>query len=214
MGRSKARISWPAATPQTTNRIASRPTMRATGATDAADRTGESGRSGPSATIGANGSTGPNARTGRTGQVGRSGETEPGLDELTGRNGRNRGDMTGSEGADHASDASRVMTLNDDAAGQFRAECGQKSAQIGDHDDSQGQTCVNTPILGTLRLPVTDHLRRVAAPLRPAPNIRSTIDPVNDLERKDDLSEQFAVDHRGEALPGQSHRQRPVDQWS
>ena len=29
---------------------------------------------------------------------------------------------------------------------------------------SQGQTCVNTPILDTLRLSVTDHARRVAAP--------------------------------------------------
>jgi hypothetical protein len=42
-------------------------------------------------------------------------------------------------------------------------QCDQNSVQVGDHEDSQGQTCVNTPILDILRLLVTDHLRRVAA---------------------------------------------------
>ena len=40
---------------------------------------------------------------------------------------------------------------------------------------SQGQTCVDTPILDTLRLPVTDHVRRVAA------RVTCTEFPVNDL---------------------------------
>jgi hypothetical protein len=44
----------------------------------------------------------------------------------------------------------------DDAVGQLDMECGQESVQVGDYGRPQGQTCVNTPILGILRLSVTD----------------------------------------------------------
>ena len=44
----------------------------------------------------------------------------------------------------------------DDAVGQLYVECDQKSVQVGDHDGSQGQTCVDTPILDTLHFSVTD----------------------------------------------------------
>ena len=60
----------------------------------------------------------------------------------------------------------------DDAVSQLHVECGQESVQVGDHDDSQGQTCVDTPILDTLRSPVTDHQVACRDTPRPAPNNR------------------------------------------
>jgi hypothetical protein len=51
---------------------------------------------------------------------------------------------------------------------------------------SQGQTCVNTPILDTLRLPVTNHARRVAA------RMTCTEFPVNDLGGRQLNGSQYA----------------------
>src|SRR5713101_6275064 len=75
-----------------------------------------------------------------------------------------------------AQPATWLAQRRDDAVGQLDVECDQKSVQVGDHEDSQGQTCVDTPILDTLRLSVTDHRRRAAA----LPT--GTDFPVNDLD--------------------------------
>jgi hypothetical protein len=45
----------------------------------------------------------------------------------------------------------------DDAVGQLHVECDQESVQVGDHGRPQGQTCVNTPILDTLRPTARPH---------------------------------------------------------
>jgi hypothetical protein len=43
----------------------------------------------------------------------------------------------------------------DDSVGQLHVQCDEESVQVGDHEGLQGPTCVNTPILGTLRHPRT-----------------------------------------------------------
>jgi hypothetical protein len=59
----------------------------------------------------------------------------------------------------------------DDPVGEFHVQCDQKGVQVGDHEDLHGLTCVNTPILGTLRF--------YANPVPPAPSCTEL--PVNDL---------------------------------
>jgi hypothetical protein len=76
-----------------------------------------------------------------------------------------------------AQPAAGLTQRRDDPVGQLHVECDQESVQVGDHEDLQGQTCGNTPILGTLHLPVN---RSPAA--RRRVNLTATDFPVNDLE--------------------------------
>jgi hypothetical protein len=52
--------------------------------------------------------------------------------------------------------AAACPTRGNDPVGELDVECDQKGVQVGDHEGLQGLTCVNTPILDTLRLFVVD----------------------------------------------------------
>jgi len=75
-----------------------------------------------------------------------------------------------------AQPAAGLTQRRDDPVGQLHVECDQESVQVGDHEDLHGQTCGNTPILGTLRLSVN---RSLAACRRVI--LAGTDFPVNDL---------------------------------
>jgi hypothetical protein len=71
----------------------------------------------------------------------------------------------------------------DDPVGEFHVQCDQKGVQVGDHEDLHGLTCVNTPILGTLRF--------YANPVPPAPSCTEL--PVNDLGGRCSVSDSSLI---------------------